>query len=81
MGCPRRPAHRRGGRVTTQAEGPDGRLCGCVREKGNPRTLETYVYRCDLLAGHEGGHEGQVDGGTDRLGWPAKRDEKAAVGS
>lgn len=47
-------------------------LCRCERHVGDPRTCDTFVYVCDLPAGHEGYHEGPLQGQprAPRSGWP-----------
>lgn len=54
----------------------DAQRCGAEKHKGDPRTLDAYVFVCDLPAGHSGYHEGTVVGGTLRLGWPATEDRE-----
>ena len=56
--------------------------CGAVREKGDPRTHDTFVFVCDKPAGHVYAgdlyHEGDAGVGTNRLAWPADQAERRA---
>lgn len=59
--------------------GPVVDLCRCERHVGDPATCDTFVYVCDLPAGHEARyHEGPLVGHphAPRCGWP---DSKTTV--